>query len=207
MRGAGQPVVGLELDHGPHRHAHRRERFLERVKLREQRGLHALGRLVPGPQAVAERLDHMIGGDADMRGALLDHLQHRVQHAVHGAERRVLALVEAPLAVEVPEQLVRAVDEVNDQIYAGRSASSSGTISSTERTPQSCIARTSSVERISSARRAPGLAARHRAEERRAAGEHRLRAERARLEDVDAAAHAAVEQHGELVSHRPEDIR
>src|SRR3954470_5731112 len=90
-----------------------------------------------------------------MRGALLDHLQHRVQHAVHGAEGRVLALVEASLAVEMPEQLVRAVDEVNDQIYADRSASSSGPISSIERTPQSCIARTSSLERISSARLAP----------------------------------------------------
>ena len=41
------------------------------------------------------------------------------------------------------------------------------------------------------------LAARHRAEERRAAGEHAVRAERARFQDVDAAAHAAVEQHGD----------
>ena len=52
------------------------------------------------------------------------------------------------------------------------------------------------LERAARAR----LAARHRAEQRRPAGQHRLRAERARLEDVDAAAHAAVEQHRELAS-------
>src|SRR5678816_4574996 len=83
------------------------------------------------------RDSHVIGRDAEMRGALFDHLQRRVQHAVHGAERRVLALVEAPLTVEVPEQLVGAVDEVNDQLYADRAASSAGPISSIERTPQS----------------------------------------------------------------------
>ena len=32
-----QCVVGLELDHRPHGHAHRSERFFERMKLRPQR--------------------------------------------------------------------------------------------------------------------------------------------------------------------------
>ena len=76
--------------------------------------LDALAGLVARPQVVAERLDDVIGGDADVRGALLDHLQHRVQHADHRAERPVLALVEAPQAVEVTEQLVRPVDEMDD---------------------------------------------------------------------------------------------
>src|SRR2546426_12148570 len=42
------------------------------------------------------------------------------------------------------------------------------------------------------------LAACDHAKKRRSAGEHRLRAERACLQDVDAAAHAAVEQHRHL---------
>ena len=50
-----------------------------------------------------------------MRRSLLDHLQHRVQHAGHGAERTVLALVGATGAVKVSEELVRTVDEMDDQ--------------------------------------------------------------------------------------------
>ena len=49
-----------------------------------------------------------------MGGALLDHLQHAVEHADHGAIRPVGAFGEAAQAVEMPEELVRAVDEVND---------------------------------------------------------------------------------------------
>ena len=111
-----QRVVGLQLDHRPHRHAHRRERALERMELRPQRRLDALARLVAGPQCVAERFDHVIGRDAEVRGVLLDHLQHRVQHAGHGAERLVFSLVETPLPVEVTEQLVGSVDEVDDHL-------------------------------------------------------------------------------------------
>ncbi len=90
------------------------ERFFQRVELREERALDAGPGLVPGPEAVAERLDHVIGRHADMRGPRLDHLEHRLQDADHGAEGRVRALVEPALSVEVPEQLVGAVDEVDD---------------------------------------------------------------------------------------------
>ena len=113
-RGGGERVIGLELGHRPYRDAHARERFLERMELRQQRGLDAVAGLVAGPQAVAERLDDVIGRDADVRGAFLDHLQHGVEHADDGAEGQVLALAEAAQAVEVSEQLVRAIDEVND---------------------------------------------------------------------------------------------
>src|SRR5688500_20363656 len=53
------------------------------------------------------------------------------------------------------------------------------------------------LERAARAR----LAARHRAEERRPAGKHPLRAERAGLQDVDAAAHAAIEAYGDFLSY------
>ena len=91
-RGGGQRVVRLELDHGPYGDAHGRERFFQRMELREQRRLDAFAGLVAGPQPVAKRLDDVIGRNADVSRAGLDHLQHGLQHADHGAERPVLSL-------------------------------------------------------------------------------------------------------------------
>jgi hypothetical protein len=110
VRSRCESVVGLELDHRPDRDAHGGERVLERLKLREQVWLDALARLVIGPEVIAEGLDHVIGSDADVCGAGLDHLQHRVQHPGNGAKRLVLALVEGALPVEMAEQLVGSVD-------------------------------------------------------------------------------------------------
>jgi hypothetical protein len=59
----------------------------------------------------------VIGGDADMRSALLEHLQRGLQHADHRAERAVLPLVEATQPVEMPEQLVGAVYDVDDHAF------------------------------------------------------------------------------------------
>ena len=78
-----QRVVGLELDHRPHRDAERRERVLEQRELREQLGVHALARLVAEPEVVAERLDDVVGGHADVRRPLLEHPEHRAEHAAH----------------------------------------------------------------------------------------------------------------------------
>ena len=91
-RGGRERVVGLELDHRPDRDAHRRERVLERMELRAQRRVDAVAGLVAGPEVVAERLDDVVGRDADVRRARLDHLQHRVEHADHGAERLVVTV-------------------------------------------------------------------------------------------------------------------
>src|SRR3954469_3434979 len=57
----------------------------------------------------------MIGRDADMSGAGLDHLQNGAKHAKDAAERGVLALGESASTVEVSKELVRAVDEMDDQ--------------------------------------------------------------------------------------------
>jgi hypothetical protein len=46
-----------------------------------------------------------------------------VRDADHGAERPILALVEAAKAVEVPEQLVSAVDEMNDHVFVAAASS------------------------------------------------------------------------------------
>ncbi len=114
MRGGGERIVRLELDHRPHRHAHGGERILERVKLTEQGRLDPVARLVLWPEIVAERLDDMIGRDAEVRRAAFNHLQHGIQYAEHGAEGSVVTLVEAAQTIEVSEQLVGAVDEMND---------------------------------------------------------------------------------------------
>src|SRR5206468_9119090 len=94
-----QGVVSFQLDHGPDHHSHCRERFLERVELREQRGLDALPGLVVGPEVVAERLDDVIGRHTDVSRSGLDHLQYRMQHAADGAEGLILALAEMAPAV------------------------------------------------------------------------------------------------------------
>jgi hypothetical protein len=56
----------------------------------------------------------VIGGDADVSGSGLDHLQHSMQHTDHGTEGPIRAFSEAAKAVEVAEKLVRAVYEMND---------------------------------------------------------------------------------------------
>src|SRR5439155_11792904 len=62
--------------------------------------------------------DDVIGRDAEVGRPFLDHLQHRVQHAGHGAERRIFILVEAAEAIKMPEELVGAVEKMNDHAAA-----------------------------------------------------------------------------------------
>ena len=65
MRGRSERIIGFELDHRPDDNAHRRERLLERMELREQRALDAGAGLVVRPKPIAKRLDHVVGGDAE----------------------------------------------------------------------------------------------------------------------------------------------
>ena len=113
----GKRVVSLQLGHGPYSHTHSGECFFERVELREQRGLDAIPCFVAGPETVPKGLDDVIGRDTDVSCSRLDHLQHCIQYADHGAEGPILALGEAAKAVKVAEQLVRAVYEMNDHAF------------------------------------------------------------------------------------------
>ena len=70
MRGRSERIISFELDHRPHDNAHRRERLLERMELREQRGLDACAGLVVRPKPIAKRLDHVVGGDAEISARL-----------------------------------------------------------------------------------------------------------------------------------------
>src|SRR6266850_5581392 len=114
MRGRREAVVGLEVRHGPDRHSHGGERLLERMELRPERGIDALAGLVAEVELVAEGFNDVIGRHPDVRGSRLDHLEHGSDHPRDRAEGSVLALVESAEAVEVAEELVGAVDEVND---------------------------------------------------------------------------------------------
>ena len=71
--------------------------------------------LVSRPQPVAERLDDVIGGDAHVGGAAIDHAEDGANHAAHGANFTTVLVASRRHRVEVPEQLIRAVDEVNVQ--------------------------------------------------------------------------------------------
>jgi hypothetical protein len=88
------------------------------TELREERRLDALPRFVARPQPIAKRFDHVVGRDAEVRGALLEHLQHGLDDPDHSAEGAVLPPGEAAQSVEVPEELVGAVDDVNDHAKA-----------------------------------------------------------------------------------------
>ena len=62
------------------------------------------------PVAQGEHTAWSLFRHADVSRSCFNHLQNGIQHADHRAERPILALVEATQAVEMPEQLVRAVD-------------------------------------------------------------------------------------------------
>ena len=75
------------------------------------------------------------------------------------------------------------------------------------RQPTSCSASSISSRSSSSTRARARLAVDGEAPERRAAGEHRARAERERLDDVGAAADAAVEEHLDPAVDRVDHLR
>jgi len=83
------------------------------MKLRPQRRLDPLAGFVTLPQVITERLDDVVGRDADMRRTPLDCLQHGIEDAKQGAERPV-GLREAAQTIKMTEQFVRSIDEMDD---------------------------------------------------------------------------------------------
>src|SRR5215472_10370417 len=73
----------------------------------------------------------MIGGHTKMSGALLDHLEHGMQHADDRAEGTIFSFVEAARSVEVTEQLVGAIDQVDDHVDPGSALAPRSTFIST----------------------------------------------------------------------------
>ena len=107
-------VVALELDHRPHDDPERAARVLGRPELREQLRVDAVAGLVAGVEIVAERLDHVIERDRDVRDAgLAEQREHRAQQAAHGADLEAVGGRARRAAVVRAKQLERSVDEVN----------------------------------------------------------------------------------------------
>ena len=76
-----ESVVRLKFHHRPDDHAGRRQSLFQQRELGQQIGLDALAGFVSWPQSVAERFNHVIGRDGDVRGAAADHTQHRREYA------------------------------------------------------------------------------------------------------------------------------
>lgn len=113
-RGGRERVVRLVLDHRPDREAEGSEGVFERTELGVEHGVHALARLVSLPELVAERLDHVVGRDADVPGPLAQESQHGSEHTAHRADLATAdVLVRRKPRVEVAEQLVGPVDHVD----------------------------------------------------------------------------------------------
>ena len=86
--------------------------------MRAQGGLDPGAVLVVRPKSIAKRLNHVIGRDAEVGVAVLDHLQNGLQHADDRAVRAVLTFRKPAQAVEVTEELVSAIDEVHDHFWS-----------------------------------------------------------------------------------------
>ena len=88
-------VIGFKLDHRPDATPIAASASSSGWNCARSAGSIPRARFVAGIEAVAERLDHMVGRHADVRRALLDHLQHGVQDADHRGVRRIFAFVDA----------------------------------------------------------------------------------------------------------------
>ena len=108
-------VVRLDVDHRPYRDAECAQRVLEPAELRQQQRVHAGARLVRRPHVVAERFDDVIGRDAEMGRAVLQHREHRLDDAAGRADLDAVAVeMSRPRRVVLAEDLIRPVDEMND---------------------------------------------------------------------------------------------
>ena len=93
-RGRGrQRVVGLVFDHRPDDEAGGGEGPLHHRDLFEDLRVHPGAGLVPGPEIVAEALDHVIGRHPDVRRTFLDERERRRDHS---GRRRVRVAVGVP---------------------------------------------------------------------------------------------------------------
>ena len=60
----------------------------------------------------------MIGGDTQVRRSLFDHLQHAAEHTDDSPQGPLVALGDTTAAIVVAEELIGAVDEVNDHMQS-----------------------------------------------------------------------------------------
>jgi hypothetical protein len=78
-----QRIVCLVFDHRPDHDAERLQGLFERNELREKIRIDPRTRLESRPEPVAKRLDDVIGGDADVGDAAIDHPEDRADDGAH----------------------------------------------------------------------------------------------------------------------------
>ena len=128
-----QRIVGFEFHHRPDRDAEGRQRLLQQRELREEIRRNARSGLVARPEVVAERLDHMVGCDANVRHADLHEAEKRCEHAADGPHLAAITIARRRHCEVVTKEFVRAVDEIDVQKnspsqYIERRATETGTI-------------------------------------------------------------------------------
>ena len=75
-----------------------------------QLGVDSRSGLVARPQIVSKRLDHVVGGDADVGGPVLEHRHHGSEHPADGADLLSRGVPARGHGEEVTEQLVGTVE-------------------------------------------------------------------------------------------------
>jgi hypothetical protein len=108
-------VVGFKLHHWPHNNARCGEDIFKDRKLRKKVRFDPFTGLVTCPELVPKRLDHVVGGNADVRDAFAHHAQHRRKHAAHRPYFASLRIARLWHRKVVPKQLVRTVNQVDFQ--------------------------------------------------------------------------------------------
>ena len=113
-RGRGQPIVGLELEHGPDHHAESPQRIFDELELRQQLWRHPRLRLVAGVTIVAPGADDMVGGAAEVRDTVIgQQRQHRLHHAQRRADRLAIEAAVRRSPEVRAEELVGGVQQVD----------------------------------------------------------------------------------------------
>ena len=114
-RAGCQCIVGFEFNHRPDHHTGQPECLLEQWKLRQQVGIDASTSLVARPEIIAERLNHMIGGHGEVRDAGAEHSQHGSHDPSNCGDFTTGIVARGRQRVKVPEQFVRAVNQIDFQ--------------------------------------------------------------------------------------------
>jgi hypothetical protein len=87
------------------------------MELRQQRLVDPRPGLVAGPEVVAERFDDVVGGHRQVGGAVSEQVEHRAEDALERSDLQAVGVLLGRHRVEVPEELVGAVDQVDQHGY------------------------------------------------------------------------------------------
>ena len=112
MSCGAESIVGFHLHHWPHLEPRRAEDILEQLELAGNAGLDSGAILVPRPHLVPERLDHMVGRDADVGGTFLEQLDHRSEHSTGRPDLSTVCCHMRRCSEVIAKEFVGSIDQV-----------------------------------------------------------------------------------------------